>query len=348
MIPVSNQLKNVEVVEQPSLCPRMIVESERIIGQCDDVEAIKQAIYNILNTERYQYIIFSWDYGVELKDLFGKPIDYVMPEVERRITEALVQDDRIDSCDSFEFEKKGRNVVLTRYGKMFLPYVEESLKVLNEGVQRIQEVNGSRHGIIHLAYIYTMGSEFVPKLVRKFLDAYPDYDIEFHFTVGTTGEIIDGLKDDKYDIVFSSYKDGEQDIDFKKIANQKLVLAVPMDHPLSIKDSVDLRDTIEYPQIYFEKGSGLRPVIDQMFEEIGQFPKVAFEMEEDSSMAGLVAQGFGIAVMPDIPILRSLSVKTLDIYNPPYERAVYLATLKQRYLSPVAKAFIRFVIEETA
>lgn len=58
MIPVSNQLKNVEVVEQPSLCPRMIVESERIIGQCDDVEAIKQAIYNILNTERYQYIIF--------------------------------------------------------------------------------------------------------------------------------------------------------------------------------------------------------------------------------------------------------------------------------------------------
>jgi DNA-binding transcriptional LysR family regulator len=126
------------------------------------------------------------------------------------------------------------------------------------------------------------------------------------------------------------------------------VLAVPMDHPLSIKDSVDLRDTIEYPQIYFEKGSGLRPVIDQMFEEIGQFPKVSFEMEEDSSMAGLVSQGFGIAVMPDIPILRSLSVKTLDIYNPPYERAVYLATLKQRYLSPVAKAFIRFVIEETA
>ena len=75
------------------------------------------------------------------------------------------------------FEKKGRNVVLTRYGKMFLPYVEESLKVLNEGVQRIQEVNGSRHGIIHLAYIYTMGSEFAPKLVRKFLDAYPDYDL---------------------------------------------------------------------------------------------------------------------------------------------------------------------------
>ena len=50
----------------------------------------------------------------------------------------------------------------------------------------------------------------------------------------------------------------------------------------------------------------------------------------------------------DICDKRNAKVKTLDIYNPPYERAVYLATLKQRYLSPVAKAFIRFVLEETA
>ena len=51
------------------------------------------------------------------------------------------------------FEKKGRNIVLTRYGKLFLPYVEESLKVLGEGVQRTRELNGSKEGIIHLAYI---------------------------------------------------------------------------------------------------------------------------------------------------------------------------------------------------
>lgn len=245
------------------------------------------------------------------------------------------------------FEKKGRNIVLTRYGKIFLPYVEDALKILDDGVQRTRELNGSKEGMINLAYIYTMGSDFAPRMVRKFIDTFPDYKIDFHFTVGTTGEILDGLKSDQYDIVFSSFQDGEPDIDFKKIGRQKLVVAVPQDHPLAIKDSVDLRDTIEYPQIYFSKGSGLRPVVDSMFEKINQFPKVAFEMEEDSSMAGLVAQGFGIAVMPDIPILRALGLKTLDIYNPFYERSVYIATLKKHYLSPVAKAFIQFVCEET-
>ena len=245
------------------------------------------------------------------------------------------------------FEKKGRNVVLTRYGRMFLPYVEESLKVLEEGVVRTKELNGSKRGEIHLAYIYTMGSSFTPKLVRRFLNAYPDYEIEFHFTVGATADLIEGLKEDRYDIIFSSYQDGEPDVEFHKIGDQKLVVAVPQDHPLAMKDSVDLLDTIEYPQIYFEKGSGVRPVIDQMFEQINRFPKVAFEMEEDASMAGLVAQGFGIAVMPDIPILKALHLKKLAINNPHYERSLYLATRKKHYLSPVAKSFIQFVLQET-
>ena len=172
------------------------------------------------------------------------------------------------------FEKKGRNIVLTRYGKLFLPYVEESLKVLEEGVQRTRELNGSKEGIIHLAYIYTMGSNFTPKMVRNFLDAYPDYHIDFHFTVGTTGDILAGLKEDKYDIVFSSYQEGEPDIEFRKIGNQKLVVAVPQDHPLAIHGSVDLRDTIAYPQFILKKEADCVRSLNQMFEEINQFPKV--------------------------------------------------------------------------
>lgn len=108
MLPGLSSLKEIQVVEQPSLCHRMVLDAGRIIGMCDGIEAIKQAVYNILHVERYQYIIFSWNYGVELKDLFGKPMDYAMSEVKRRITEALTQDDRIETVDGFLFETLGR------------------------------------------------------------------------------------------------------------------------------------------------------------------------------------------------------------------------------------------------
>lgn len=79
-------------------------DMDRISGYTDDIDAVMQAIYLILNTERYAHIIYSWDYGVELVDLFGKPIPYVMSELPRRITEALTQDNRITDVVNFEFE----------------------------------------------------------------------------------------------------------------------------------------------------------------------------------------------------------------------------------------------------
>ena len=89
----------------------MNIDGERITGtMTDDIEAVKQAIYKILNTERYQYPIYSWNYGVELADLFGKPIAYVLPEIPRRIKEALVADDRIIDATAFELshDKRGK------------------------------------------------------------------------------------------------------------------------------------------------------------------------------------------------------------------------------------------------
>ena len=96
---------------------------DKISGYIDDLEAVKQAVYKILNTERYKYVIYSWDYGVELVDLIGKPIPYVMAEVSRRVTEALTMDDRIDDVVDFEFETKGKTLhttftVVTTYGNI--------------------------------------------------------------------------------------------------------------------------------------------------------------------------------------------------------------------------------------
>lgn len=98
-----------ELEEQPTHTYKMNLERNRIQGKTDGLEAMKQAIFKILSTERYQYIIYSWNYGVELMDLYGEPLSYVCPELERRITEALLWDDRIESVDQFEFDtsKKG-------------------------------------------------------------------------------------------------------------------------------------------------------------------------------------------------------------------------------------------------
>lgn len=114
MIPQDNDstLFDIELLNQPSKTYKL--SSENIIGFCDNLDAIKQTIYCILNTERYQYSIYSWNYGIELKDLIGASYAYVVPELERRITEALTQDDRINNVFDFNFDKK-KNVLIVSF-----------------------------------------------------------------------------------------------------------------------------------------------------------------------------------------------------------------------------------------
>lgn len=117
MIPSNNTILSTgfEVVTQPSKSYKMQINHNSINGYCDGVEALIQTMYKILNTERYDYIIYSWNYGVELTDLYGKPIHYICPELRIRIAEALVQDDRITSVDNFEFDTSRKGVVKAKF-----------------------------------------------------------------------------------------------------------------------------------------------------------------------------------------------------------------------------------------
>ena len=80
-----------------------------------DLDAMQQAIYKIIHTERYQYLIYSWNYGIELEDLFGKPVPFVYAELPRRIEEALLADDRIFSVDNFQLSHDRKGNVLCKF-----------------------------------------------------------------------------------------------------------------------------------------------------------------------------------------------------------------------------------------
>lgn len=117
MIPSVNGIltSDLEVETLPSKNYMMHIERNFISGTCDKREAVKQAIYKILNTERYEYIIYSWNYGIQLYDLYGEPVTYVCPELERRIIDALLTDDRINSCENFEFDTSQKGVIVVTF-----------------------------------------------------------------------------------------------------------------------------------------------------------------------------------------------------------------------------------------
>ena len=142
--------------------------------------------------------------------------------------------------------------------------------------------------------------------------------------------------------------EGENDIQFTPVGKEKLVVVTPKEHPLSYESAVDLRQVAEYPQIFYTPNSGLRPVVDRMFEQAKLQPEIAYEIEEDGSMAGLVAQNFGIALMPQIPILRQLDVDVIQLRNQNQKRYFYMAQDRTKYQPPLVKKFAEYVKHNVA
>lgn len=106
LVPESSRVETVSAANmQTSRTYDIDFKSNGVEGMCDGVDAVTQAVYKILNTERYKYLIYDRNYGVELKDLIGKPPLYVSAIIKGRITEALENDDRILSVEDFKISR---------------------------------------------------------------------------------------------------------------------------------------------------------------------------------------------------------------------------------------------------
>ena len=242
------------------------------------------------------------------------------------------------------FERTGRATALTRYGEQFLTCVQQALTTLDEGVDALQRV-ARGEGLIRLGLLRTLGVEFVPSLAARFLTANPDKDIRFTFNTGVTQQLLEGLLENRFDLVFCSQPPAELRLTAVPVGRQDLVLIVPRSHPLASLHTVDLADTLSYPQIYFSKGSGMRDVVDGLFAQIGGSPQIAYETEEDQVIAGLVSQGFGISVVPYMELLLRLDVKILQISRPVWERNFYLVSNDRFYLPPAVRQFRQYVLD---
>ena len=106
MVPEQNgDMLELDIATQPTLTYKLDFETKRISTKIDDFEAVMQAITKILYTERYSYVIYSGDYGVELERLIGQDYDYIVSDIERIITEALTVDERVLSISDLEIVK---------------------------------------------------------------------------------------------------------------------------------------------------------------------------------------------------------------------------------------------------
>lgn len=133
MLPQSSNVQimtDLDIVSQPNKTYYIDKEKKIVQGAVEDyLKTVEQSVYLILQTERYDYIMYSHKYGIELKDLYGREENYVVPMLMLRVPEALLQDERIESVEDFSYTVNGGKFLInftikTKYGDLKMEGVE--------------------------------------------------------------------------------------------------------------------------------------------------------------------------------------------------------------------------------
>lgn len=111
IVPLGEDIEVQEQAVQTSRTYAVDWHTSRIGGYIDGIEAVRQAIYKVLLTERFAYIIYSWDYGTEMTTLIGRSEDVLQSEAKRIVSEALLQDGRISDITDFMATKTDRDTM---------------------------------------------------------------------------------------------------------------------------------------------------------------------------------------------------------------------------------------------
>lgn len=243
------------------------------------------------------------------------------------------------------FERNGRNVKLTKSGKVFLEHVDRILEEVHIAQKQMQKLSGDA-GHIDIAYVFPLAASYIPHTVRRFLNKPKNKNVTFNFHQSHTGEMIRGLKNEHYDVIFGSYVEGEPEIQFIPIMAQEMIVIPPLGHPLASKKEITLHDLERYPLIGYERASGLSRFTRQTYISYGINPDIFCESPDENAIASLVAEDFGIALVADTDALDHFQLHRLHLSDISLHHAVYMAYLKGHYQIPCVNNFISFVKKE--
>ena len=111
ILPEDIDLDDVEFEDLPT--NTFLVEKEQVAGMNEGIEAMRQAVEIMLTTERYDYQIYSENFGVELEDLVGEDPDYIRATFPDLIRDAFSIDERILREENYNFTATGDTMTIT-------------------------------------------------------------------------------------------------------------------------------------------------------------------------------------------------------------------------------------------
>ena len=238
-------------------------------------------------------------------------------------------------------ERRGNELNLTEAGETFYKGASRILAELRAIEEHLREIGGRDGGSVRVATIYSVGLYELDPFVKKFLQIYPDIEVQVEYS--RVNKIYEELVNSSIDLGIVAYPMNRPQIRSIPFCQDELVLICAPDHPFARFDSLSVKKLSGHPFVTFQQDIPTRQELDQILRKHGVAPVVKAEFDNIELIKRAVEIGLGISIVPSMTVRSEIQtglLKALSLTEGPFMRPIAIVYRRGRSLPPAAKKFI--------
>ncbi len=243
-------------------------------------------------------------------------------------------------------EPVGRNIGLTHAGEEFLVHAIAAMGQLKDMEAQMASYVGLKKGRIDLAVVST-AKYFIPMLLVRFTKMFKDIDIQLK--IDNRENILGLLARNEADLVVMGRAPANFDCEAIPFATNPLSIVAAPDHTLVRRKNLPFSTLAGYKFVVREEGSGTRAAMERIFAEHDTPLNVEMEMPSNETIKQAVMAGMGLSFLSLRTVRHELAtghIALVDIAGLPQVGHWYVTHARTKKLSPAARAFKEFLIEQ--
>lgn len=239
-----------------------------------------------------------------------------------------------EQFDTRLFDRTHNRVSLTEAGRIVFDYAEKIFEQYAEMENAIREMTDDISGSLTIGASTTISEYMLPALLGEFNSKNPD--VRLRLRVSNTEGIVSMVENNIIDLGVVEGLVNNKNLLVEVCRQDELVLIVPPKHELAARESIKLKDIMDYPFICREEGSGTREVILDYLYSLGMDKhamNTCLELGSPEAVKGAVEAGMGVTIVSSASITKELKLGSLVSIplDPPLSRDFSFVRQRQKF-----------------
>ncbi|MED5621942.1 LysR family transcriptional regulator [Ideonella sp. BN130291] len=240
------------------------------------------------------------------------------------------------------FDRTTRTVGLTPEGSLFLDGAQRLLQDMQATVEDLGAHVALRRGRVSLAALPALAAGWLPAVLQEFRGRYPD--IELDIADALSEECVERVRAGRADFALAAVRANAPELATEPFCTDRFHLVCRRDHPLAARRRIAIGALAGHHMVSLARSSSVRQLVEAALRPLQM--RSVMELEQLSTVAGMVRAGLGITVVPSLTLFHfeHADLVTRPLGTPALRREIFLIRRSDRALSSAAQALLALVM----